>query len=167
MGWEPLEAALGTRFPPELALHHFVVVEVLAAASSEPEASSSSIGSGSSSGSSSSGVAVVAFDFLPQDPLSPLTAAALLSGGSVPGGTCSDQLPVAQRRLLRCWPASAKPGGLLSAPWPTPPCLCLQVSCGGGRWQACRGCGANSRAAAGCLTHMRQQNLSSGDLIPG
>ncbi|PRW58105.1 hypothetical protein C2E21_2723 [Chlorella sorokiniana] len=59
---------------------------------------------GSSSGSRSRHVvaapAVVAFDFLPQDPLSPLTAAALLSGGSVPG--VLRRRPLAGVPRLRC-----------------------------------------------------------------
>jgi len=42
---------------------------------------------GSSSSSSASPGLILAFDFLPQDPTSPLTAATLLSGGFVPGGS--------------------------------------------------------------------------------
>lgn len=73
-----MEAALQDRFPPALALHHFVVLE--AWSGSAADGSSSDGGGGSAAA-----VEVAALDFLPQDPTSPLTAAALLSGGSVPG----------------------------------------------------------------------------------
>ena len=83
VGFEALEAALGPALPPQLALHHFVVVEPLCGGSGGGGSSSSALGTSSSA---QAGQAVaVAFDFLPADPLSPLTAAALLSGGSVPG----------------------------------------------------------------------------------
>ena len=123
VGWEPLEAALGSRFPSELALHHFVVVEALAANTGMANVNGSALGSrGSSSGVS----AVIAFDFLPQHPLSPLTAAALLSGGSVPGGQpacgfpCGGSLlgmpvmsPVASARCAQHPPNLPTPTGVL------------------------------------------------------
>ena len=61
--WEALEAALGSAFPPQLALHSVLVLEC-------PGRSG-----------------VLAFDFLPTEPTLPLTAATLLSGNAVPAIT--------------------------------------------------------------------------------
>lgn len=93
MGWEALEAALGTAYPSQLALHRYVVLEMLGGDSSS---GSSSSGSGGSASSGDGHVVCVAYDFLPANPLSPITAAVLLSGGSVEGAVgpvvCTGQL---------------------------------------------------------------------------
>lgn len=60
VGLEALAESLGPLYPDPAHLHHYVVLET-------------------------AGGNVVAYDFLPADPTSPLTAARLLSGGSVPG----------------------------------------------------------------------------------
>ncbi|KAI3433905.1 hypothetical protein D9Q98_003707 [Chlorella vulgaris] len=71
---------MGALYPPQLHLHHFVVVEAPAdAANDDQEAPPPAV--------------AVAYDFLPADASSPMTAARLLSGGSVPG--------VARSRTLR------------------------------------------------------------------
>ena len=59
VGLEKVASAMGPLFPSALALHHFVIIETEKL--------------------------TAAYDFIPQDPTSPSTAARLLSGGSVPG----------------------------------------------------------------------------------
>jgi hypothetical protein len=72
VGWEELAGTMGALYPPQLHLHHFVVVEAPAdAADDDQEAPPPAV--------------AVAYDFLPADASSPITAARLLSGGSVPG----------------------------------------------------------------------------------
>ena len=71
--WEQLAAVLGPRFPPQLALHRMVVLE---------DASTRSL---------------LVFDFLPAEPSTPATVAALLTGGSVTGRPC--ELPGS----AHCW----------------------------------------------------------------
>ncbi|KAL4437141.1 hypothetical protein ABPG75_004280 [Micractinium tetrahymenae] len=98
VGWEPFADALGERFPSALHLHHFVVVEQLPLLSDI--SSSSSCHSSTAGGSSSAASSLVsAYDFLPWDPTSPLTAATLLSGGAVPGTTrCRELRGVPRQR---------------------------------------------------------------------
>lgn len=66
-GWEAAAEALGALYPSQLHLHTFVILESFGADSGADQPS------------------VMAYDFLPDQPTSPVTAAVLLSGGSVPG----------------------------------------------------------------------------------
>lgn len=97
-GWEALAESLGPLYPPQLQLHHYVVLEAAQqAAGTMPDAP-----------------LIAAYDFLPADPTSPITAALLLSGGSVPGeggfeGHCA----------ASAW-ASAAHGHKTRAPCPLP-----------------------------------------------
>eukprot|EP00887_Chlorella_sp_A99_P005274 scaffold1.g5274.t1 len=70
--WQELGRALGPLFPPELALHHTLLL-------------------------ATPGDRILLFDFLPADPTSPFTAALLLTGRTVPGVTRVREL----RRLPR------------------------------------------------------------------
>ena len=60
VGWEGLEDRLGPLFPAQLALHEMVLLQI--------------------------GQGCRCYDFLPSNPEAGATAAALLSGGCVPGG---------------------------------------------------------------------------------
>ncbi|EFN58965.1 hypothetical protein CHLNCDRAFT_137563 [Chlorella variabilis] len=88
-GWEALAESLGPLYPPQLQLHHYVVLEAAQqAAGTMPDAP-----------------LIAAYDFLPADPTSPITAALLLSGGSVPGIARSRQLrgvPRQRCQLVGC-----------------------------------------------------------------
>ena len=82
VGLEALAESLGPLYPDPAHLHHYVVLEM-------------------------EGV-VVAYDFLPADPSSPITAARLLSGGSVPGalpGRCVSRCLGGLHECMRWIPA--------------------------------------------------------------
>lgn len=76
VGLEALAESLGPLYPDPAHLHHYVVLEVDGR--------------------------VWAYDFLPADPTSPLTAARLLSGGSVPGALCGRWIGKIVGRLHEC-----------------------------------------------------------------
>ena len=75
VGWEVLESALRDAYPNQLALHSVIAVQ--------------------------QDSAFTVFDFLPNQPKSPLTAAKLLTGGSVKGLLRERQLTKQMTR--RCW----------------------------------------------------------------
>ena len=79
VGWEYAETTLRSAFPQALALHCMVVVHPVS-----PVLES-----------------VTVFDFLPQSPASPATAAKLLAGGVVPGQLRERHLSRMPSR--RCW----------------------------------------------------------------
>ncbi len=75
VGWEVLESALRAAYPNQLALHSVIAVQ--------------------------QDSVFTVFDFLPNQPKSPLTAAKLLTGGSVKGLLRERQLP--KKMTRRCW----------------------------------------------------------------
>lgn len=75
VGWEAIERAMRDVYPDRLALHSVIGVQ--------------------------QGSAFIVFDFLPDQPKSPLTAAKLLTGGSVKGLLRERQLP--NKMTRRCW----------------------------------------------------------------
>ena len=79
VGWEYAEATLRSAFPQALALHCMVLVHPMS-----PNAEG-----------------VTVFDFLPQFPASPVTAAKLLAGGVVPGQLRERHL--SRIPNSRCW----------------------------------------------------------------
>ncbi|KAL4424770.1 hypothetical protein ABPG77_000810 [Micractinium sp. CCAP 211/92] len=120
VGWEPFADALGERFPSALHLHHFVIVEQLPGLLTTRGNWSSSSNSGDngtpcSSSSSSMAGSVVAYDFLPLDATSPLTAAVLLSGGGVPGTTRCRELRAVPRQRCQLQGLTHLPGPLAAA----------------------------------------------------
>jgi hypothetical protein len=92
-GWEAAAEALGELYPSQLHLHTFVVLEAFG-----PRLGGSGSASERDSVASDAGQpSIVAYDFLPSQPTSPVTAAVLLAGGSVPG-----------KRGCCCWPMAAR-----------------------------------------------------------
>ncbi len=75
VGWEVMESALRDAYPNQLALHSMIAVQ--------------------------QDSAFTVFDFLPNQPKSPLTAAKLLTGGSVKGLLRERQLT--KKMTRRCW----------------------------------------------------------------
>jgi hypothetical protein len=75
VGWEVVESTLRDAYPDQLALHSVIGIE--------------------------QDSAFTVFDFLPSQPKSPLTAAKLLTGGSVKGLLRERQLH--KRMTRRCW----------------------------------------------------------------
>ncbi|DBA90098.1 TPA: hypothetical protein ACH3X1_003417 [Trebouxia sp. C0004] len=75
VGWEVMENVLRDAYPDHLALHSMIAVQ--------------------------QDSAFTIFDFLPNQPNSPLTAAKLLTGGSVKGLLRERQLP--KKMTRRCW----------------------------------------------------------------
>ena len=94
VGWESIETSLRSAFPHALALHCMVLIQSELA----------------------DAVTVTVFDFLPQSPASPITAARLLAGGSVLGVLRERQL--SKLPSTRCWhvaSASQPEAGLLNS----------------------------------------------------
>ncbi len=75
VGWEVMESVLRDAYPDHLALHSVIAVQ--------------------------QDSAFTVFDFLPHQPKSPLTAAKLVTGGSVKGVLRERQLP--KKLTRRCW----------------------------------------------------------------
>ena len=104
VGWEQVAAAMGPLYPPQLALHHFVVLEA------------------------ADGGGVTAFDFLPADPTSPATAASLFSGGSVQGAMlclwAAGTAFIWGRFPATFSPTCGRPGRSQAVRWPHEQCRC-------------------------------------------
>lgn len=156
VGWESFADVLGTRFTPALHLHHYVVVEQLQGL---PSCGSDSSSSGGSS-------LVAAYDFLPLDPTSPLTAATLLSGGAVQGG-CGCGKPSTSPDGGRNERASriSNLRSLDHAALMLPALRSLpatQARRGAESSEVCRGSAASCRGSRTCQTHWQRQRPSSG-----